>query len=205
MFLAPTSAAWPPPWRLGRLWSACAAARRVGAPPVIIVTPATSISFFRSELEDFLHAPIGMEKDEMPLSVLSALARLGLDPWKEAAELSELPRDHAAQRLAVLIVRVPGGQWAQGEAGGIAHRLTKLLPSRSSRNDPSIGRASPRLGIASFPAARILICAALVGITLFAPARCDPPSGADATWSRTPEPATHTLPAHGYFPKLVGG
>jgi hypothetical protein len=97
MLLAPTSAAWPPPWRLGRLWSACAAARRVGAPPVIIVTPATSISFFRSELEDFLHAPIGMEKDEMPLSVLSALARLGLDPWKEAAELSELPRDHAAE------------------------------------------------------------------------------------------------------------
>jgi hypothetical protein len=66
---------------------------------VVTVTPATSISFFRPELDDFLHGSIGMERNEMPLSVLSALARLDLDPWKEAVELSELPRDCAAQRL----------------------------------------------------------------------------------------------------------
>jgi len=36
----------------------------------------------------------------MPLSVLSARARLDLDPWKEAAELSELPSDRATQRFA---------------------------------------------------------------------------------------------------------
>jgi hypothetical protein len=185
---------WPQLQWLGLLpggWSACAAAARVGAPPVIIVTPATAISFFRPELDDFLHAPIGMEKTEMPLSVLSALARLGLDPWKEAAELSELPRDCAAQRLAVLIVRLPGGRWTQEEAGGIASRLTELLPSRSRPAEPSIGRASPRLGIAGSPAARVLICVALVCIALFAAASCEPSSGADATWSRTPEPASH--------------
>jgi hypothetical protein len=191
MHLAPTSVAWPPPWRLGRLWSACAAAGHVGVPPVIIVTPATSISFVRPELDDFLHSPIGMEKNEMPLSVLSALARLGLDPWEEAAELSELPRDRAAQRLAMLIVRLPGGQWAQEDAGAIASRLTELLPSRSRPDEPLIGRASPLLGIAGFPAARVLICAALVGSALFAAASCDRSSGADATWSRTPEPASH--------------
>ena len=63
------------------------------------MTPAASTYFFRPELDDFLHASIGVERNEMPLSVLSALARLNLDPWKEAAELSELPSDCATQRL----------------------------------------------------------------------------------------------------------
>jgi hypothetical protein len=63
-----------------------------------------------------------MEKDDMRLSVLSALARLGLDPWKGAAKLSELPSDHATQRFA-LTVRLPGGPWALAEARGIALRL----------------------------------------------------------------------------------
>jgi hypothetical protein len=66
------------------------------------VTPATSISFFRPEFDDFLYAPIGADGGEMPLSVLSALARLDLDPWQEAAELSELPKGTATQRLAAL-------------------------------------------------------------------------------------------------------
>ena len=60
-----------------------------------------------------------MEKDDMPLSVLSALARLDLDPWKEGAELSELPSDRATQRFAALIVRLPGGPWTLAEAKGI--------------------------------------------------------------------------------------
>ena len=60
---------------------------------VIIVTPATSVSFFRPEFDDFLYAPIGADEGEMPLSVLSALARSDLDPWQEAAELSDLPKD----------------------------------------------------------------------------------------------------------------
>jgi hypothetical protein len=64
-----------------------------------------------------------MEKDDMRLSVLSALARLGLKPWKGAAELSELPSDHATQRFAALTVWLPGGPWALAEARGIALRL----------------------------------------------------------------------------------
>lgn len=106
------------------------------------MTPATSISFSKPELDGFLYAPIGMERNEMMLSVLSALARLDLDPWNEAAKLSALPRDSAAQRLAGLIVRLPGGRWTPGEAGEIAHRLIQLLPSRSSAGVETIGRAN---------------------------------------------------------------
>ena len=52
------------------------------------------------EFDDFLFVPIGADRNEMPLTVLSALSRLDLDPWEEAAELSELPKDTATQRLA---------------------------------------------------------------------------------------------------------
>jgi hypothetical protein len=35
----------------------------------------------------------------MVLTVLSALARCGVDPWGEAARLNEFPRDAPAKRL----------------------------------------------------------------------------------------------------------
>jgi hypothetical protein len=50
-----------------------------------MMTPAASISFFRPEFDDFLYAAIYTDKDGMPLSVLSALARMNVDPWEEAA------------------------------------------------------------------------------------------------------------------------
>jgi hypothetical protein len=52
------------------------------------------------EYGDFLYAPIVVGDHESHLTVLSALSRLDLDPWKEAAELSALPKDTAAGRLA---------------------------------------------------------------------------------------------------------
>ncbi|MFM9848442.1 MAG: hypothetical protein ACKVP3_14925 [Hyphomicrobiaceae bacterium] len=96
---------------------------------MVIMTPATSVSFFRSEFDDFLYAAIGADRNESPLSVLSALARLNLDPWQEAAELSQLPKGIAAARLEKLIARLPRGRWAEADLGAIADRLIALLPS----------------------------------------------------------------------------
>ena len=61
----------------------------------------------RSEFDAFLFAHIGEEKNGMLLSVLSALARLDLDPWREAAELARMPRQIARQRLTSLIEALP--------------------------------------------------------------------------------------------------
>jgi hypothetical protein len=158
---------------------------------VIIVTPATSISFFRPEFDDFLHAPIGMESNEMLLSVLSALARLNLDPWMEAAELSELPTDCATQRLAGLIVRLPGGRWTPADSWRIAHRLIELLPRRSSPDVPLAEKAHGIPRLIGSPVARLLICAALAGVALISVARCEPSSGADMVSSRMTGAAPH--------------
>ena len=47
------------------------------------------------EFDPFLFAPIGAEPNGMPLSVLSALARIGADPWQEAARLTALSEANA--------------------------------------------------------------------------------------------------------------
>jgi hypothetical protein len=130
------------------------------------VTPAASVSFFRPEFDDFLHAPIGTESNEMPLSVLSALARLNIHPWQEAAELSELPKDAATQRLASLIARLPAPGWTQTELTAIANRLIQLLPRRSS-SDVLLGEKPHGLReMTGSAVARMLICAALAVIVL---------------------------------------
>ena len=89
-------------------------------------------SLLNSKFNDFLFAPIGDERNEMPLSVLSALARLGIDPWQEAARLSELPKEQATQSLTSMIEGLPSGRWARSDSRAIAARLAQFLPSRSN-------------------------------------------------------------------------
>ena len=50
-------------------------------------------SLINSEFNDFLHAPIGAERNGMVHNMISAFARLDLDPWREAAHLSELSKE----------------------------------------------------------------------------------------------------------------
>jgi hypothetical protein len=103
---------------------------------VTIMQSAVSVSFFSPEFNEFLHAPIGEEPNEMPLSVLSGFARLNIDPWCEAAALSALPREDAVQRLALLIERLPGRRWTGDDCRAIAERLATLLPSRRQADEP---------------------------------------------------------------------
>jgi len=58
---------------------------------------AVSTFFVSTEFNDFLYAPIGAEENKITLSVLSALSRLNVDPWVEAAQLSVLPKGTAAR------------------------------------------------------------------------------------------------------------
>jgi hypothetical protein len=89
-----------------------------------------------SQYDSFLYATICAETNGSLLSVLSAMARMNLDPWQEAANLAGLPAKAATHRLATLIAAVPGG--VPGETGLIAARLVKLLPSQSRSVLPSL-------------------------------------------------------------------
>ena len=67
----------------------------------------------------------------MLLSVLSALARLDLDPWTEAADLAKMPTKVASQKLASLIETFPDLPTSPAGSETSAARLIALLPGGS--------------------------------------------------------------------------
>jgi hypothetical protein len=84
------------------------------------------------EFDSFLFAAVGEERDGIPLSVMSALSRLGLDPRDEAARLSHLTKEAAADQLARMIARLSDRRWPLSEARRIAGGLIERLPTSST-------------------------------------------------------------------------
>lgn len=80
------------------------------------------------EYEQFLYAPVGEDRNGIVVSVLSTLARLGLDPWSETAELVTLGRDAARERLGLLLSRFRDVPALGRDHGQVARELILLLP-----------------------------------------------------------------------------
>ncbi len=87
-----------------------------------------NFSLLHSELNEFFFAQLGEEENGSPLTVLSALTRLGADPWAEGARLSELPRDAAARALVTMIAMFPREKRGFSEVMALAEKLAGLLP-----------------------------------------------------------------------------
>lgn len=89
------------------------------------------IELERISLRRCLHRPNGM-----PLTLLSLLARLGIDPWAEAKRLAALPSNLTAAALSRSIARALSDARTQSAscsgsgAVPIATRLKALLPQR---------------------------------------------------------------------------
>ena len=84
-----------------------------------------------------------------PLTIFSVLARLGKDPWTEAARLARLPMSSTIDDLANSISQMPLCPQALIDARTTPARLIMLLPSQaqsfSKRVVPPIGRlTAPR-------------------------------------------------------------
>ena len=123
-------------------------------------------SLGHSEYNAFLFAAVGEEKVGLPLTVLTALTRLGFDPWREAARLSDLPRETAARAFAVTIAMLPEGDWKASEFEAIAARLVNWLPGRSALAIPTvearlIGGKKMKSGFATWLAWGVLAAALL--------------------------------------------
>ena len=80
------------------------------------------------EFDQFLGASIGEDRNGTGLSVLSALARLDVDPWKEATSLARMPREAAAVRLTELIEALPLAPASAIPSRMSAANLVALLP-----------------------------------------------------------------------------
>src|SRR5271168_5222355 len=105
----------------------------------------------RPDLDKFLFAAVGAEQNGIPLSMVSALARLGLDPWDEAGRLSSLGKREAVEQLARLIAEVPGLCRPLAEAREIADALIEQLPKHARERPPLPVRASQRYQWPTWP------------------------------------------------------
>jgi hypothetical protein len=85
-------------------------------------------STLNASYEDFLFAPVCEDANGMRLSVISALARMNVDPWEEATRLAAMPKAIAEKTLLSILDLVSGKSWKSPEAEAIAARLVRLLP-----------------------------------------------------------------------------
>ncbi|WP_422033566.1 hypothetical protein [Reyranella sp.] len=98
----------------------------------------------RARYTAFLFTVVGTERSDAPnsgedITVLGALARIGIDPWQEAARLALLPRVEAAKSLAATFVNLPDTRWTLGDAAGTARRIVDTLPQSSRHGPPPLG------------------------------------------------------------------
>lgn len=101
----------------------------------------------------------------MLLSVLTVLARLGIDPWLEAAELARLPEETATQRLTSFIAALPDAETVHPDPPRIAARLIALLPRVTSISAPSRGIA---VGVTAANTSRSLIYMLFASVAIVA-------------------------------------
>jgi hypothetical protein len=103
----------------------------------VMVTPRSALNA-TSRYDDFLFAPICDEPGGMRLSVLSALARMNVDPWDEAARLATLSAPDAQRTLVSTLNLFPGKRQRSVETEVLAAQLVALLPkAKASAPEPS--------------------------------------------------------------------
>jgi hypothetical protein len=83
-----------------------------------------------SRYDEFLFAEVGEQPNGMSMSMASAFARLGLDPWEEAARLAVLPASAARTSLAGMVARMPDVALGAADSAKLIGDLMLLLSPR---------------------------------------------------------------------------
>ncbi len=145
-----------------------------------------------AQFDKFLYAPIGDGRNGTPLSVLSALARLDVDPWQEAASLARMPIDAAATRLTALIVALPDAPTKDVPAMTVAANLVTLLPKAASFTVNSSDGAFAAVGPQIRFALGALAILAMIALALSASLSSAPGIGAKPSAAPVSEATTTT-------------
>ena len=144
----------------------------------------------RKDFDDFLFAPVGQDFDGTPLTLATGLARLGLDPWEEAAELAKLGREPALQRLASRLEAIPNRPSSPEDTVNATTRLLALLHRSIPRKSPLPETRRP--SDAEMPPKRVnfaiywLISLAFVLLAQWALSTPDAPASMDTSISIRP-------------------
>ena len=92
---------------------------------------APTPQYFDPKYDKFLQSSVGDDRRGTGVTVLSMLARLGVDPWREASDLAAMPESSARKRLDALMARfgdVPS--WVPSR-NDVISRLLSFLPNTS--------------------------------------------------------------------------
>ena len=92
--------------------------------------------------DDFLYAPVCDEPNGMRLSVISALARINVDPWDEAKRLAAMPKAMGERALISILSLVSEIRCKPQEAEAIAARLIRLLPQSGEGTPTAANRTA---------------------------------------------------------------
>ena len=111
------------------------------------MTHAALSPLIEPEFDKFLGASIGEDRNGTGLSVLSAFARLNVDPWQEATSLARTPSDAAAARLTELIEALPRAPANAIPPRMIAANLVALLPKGKALDVRSLDSAFAARGL----------------------------------------------------------
>ncbi|WP_299553692.1 hypothetical protein [uncultured Tateyamaria sp.] len=100
-----------------------------------------------SDYDAFLQAEVGEDRTGAAVTVVSALARIGLEPWTEAKELALLSKENAEIRLNAHLEAITDVPALALASESKATKLVALLPHRGSF--PFVGESQS--GSFSFP------------------------------------------------------
>jgi hypothetical protein len=130
------------------------------------MTTSDAFALQRSGLNPFLFAEVGTELNGSTLTILSVLARLGQDPWAEAAKWTKLPKATIIDRLAQSIEQMPLSSQAIKEARSTAARLILLLPSQVAHpaDAPAATRAGSRMVVPKWVLPAVCCVAVAMGV-----------------------------------------
>ena len=109
----------------------------------------------------FLYADVGEDARGASVTVLSMLARLGVDPWREASALAGMPARDAQGRLCGLLARFTDVPCLRPACADVASRLVTFLPREAAEDGSSAMAATPKIGPGAFWALGLLLAYAL--------------------------------------------
>lgn len=119
-----------------------------------------------SGLDSFLYADVGTELNGSALTILSMIARLGGDPWDQAARWARLPKAAVIDGLTRSIAQMPLVPSALAETRATAARLALLLPAQTQSVWQGGAEPSDHSAASRRIAVTVVYCALVTGMAL---------------------------------------
>ena len=158
------------------------------------MTSTDTFALKHSDLNTFLYADVGTELNGSALTMLSVLARLGQDPWAEAARWTTLPKAAAMDCLVRSIGEMPLEPRDVAETDATASRLFALLPVQVKSPGQTIRAAVQASAVPIWVPVAFFCASILIGLAASMTAAPVTPAGAAVPIAGSTDPPSTIAP-----------